>query len=200
MTMKTLLMKLAATLLLSLIAVSRLHAEPNSELQQLESNNVQLSSLQTELIEKKLDLENQQASERIRAEKEMAAKRYDAQRNMVHDLAWNSWVLFAIAILFFCYLRDKRRHETIRVMIEKGVPVTPELLDGLRKKRSPRPAYDPHGYLCWGITLTLVGVALMMIFKWDAGRAAAWIVLAIGVANLILWFVDRSFSSGGQSK
>ncbi len=196
------LTKLAATLLMSLIAVSGLRAEPNPELQQLESNNAQLSSQEmiNELAEKKLDLENQQASERLGADKEMAAKRYDAERQMVHDLAWNSWVLFAIAMALFCYLRDKRRHETIRVMIEKGVPVTPELLDNLRKKRSPRPAYDPRGYLFWGIILTLVATAWMIVCPWGAGRSAAWIVLAVGVANLILWFIDKAHSNGGQSK
>ena len=122
--------------------------------------------------------------------------------DVLHDLAWNSWVLFAISIFFFGYLRDRRRHETIRMMIEKGTPITPEVLDGLRKKpRLGARAYDPQGYLCWGITEVLVAAGLMIAFPHVAGaRGAAWIVLAVGVANLILWVIDRANSNSGQSK
>jgi hypothetical protein len=120
---------------------------------------------------------------------------------IIHDLAWNSWVVLVIAIFFFGYLKDKRRHETIRLMIEKGTPMTPELLDGLRKKsRLGRSTYDPNGYLCRGIVGTLVAIALMISFQWGAGRFAGWIVLAVGVAHLILWVIERAHSNGGPSK
>jgi hypothetical protein len=132
----------------------------------------------------------------------MVNNRVDSHKMIVHDLAWNSWVLFAISIYFFGYLKDRRRHETIRMMIEKGTPITPEILDGLRKKsRFGARAYDPQGYLCWGITEVLVGIGLMIAFPHNGGaHAAGWIVLAVGIANLVLWFIDRAHSNGSQSK
>src|SRR6185312_15030247 len=115
------------------------------------------------------------------------------------------WVVFAIVFgvggLWLDNLRDKRRHETIRVMIEKGTPVTPDLLDGLRKKsRFGKHTYDPQGYLCWGITEVLVAVALLLAYSSGGAHTAGWIVLAVGAANLILWFIDRAHSNGRQTK
>ena len=155
-------------------------------------------------IEKtRLDNEKDIEKTKLDNEKQMANSRSDSQRSMIHDLAWNSWVLFAIAIFFFGYLRDKRRHETIHLMIEKGTPITPELLDGLRKKpRFSAGNYDPKGYLCWGVTEVLVAVALLYAFPHGGAHTAGWIVLAVGVANLILWVIERAHSDGnsGQPK
>ena len=154
-----------------------------------------------EIERAKLDNEKDLERTKLDNEKQIAINRTDRGKMMVHDLAWNSWVLFAISIFFFGYLRDKRRHDTIRLMIEKGTPITPELLDGLRKKpRLGASNYDPRGYLCWGITEVLVGAALLILFSSGGGHIAGLIVLAVGVANLILWFIDRAHSNGGQTK
>jgi len=154
-----------------------------------------------DLEKTRMDNEKDLEKTRLDNEKQMANSRSDNHRSIVHDLAWNSWVLFVVAIFFFGYLRDKRRHETIRLMVEKGTPITPELLDGLRKRsRFGARSYDPQGYLCWGITETLVAIALMIAFPYGGGRTAGWIVLAVGLANLILWVIDRAHSNGGQSK
>jgi len=155
-----------------------------------------------ELARAKMDNEKELESAKLDNDKQVAINRTDSGKMMVHDLAWNSWVLFAISIFFFGYLKDKRRHDTIRLMIEKGTPITPEVLDGLRKKpRLGARAYDPQGYLCWGVTEVLVAGGLMIAFPYVAGaRAAAWIVLAVGVANLILWLIDRAHSNGRQTK
>lgn len=194
--MRTTLNKLAAALLLGFLAISPLKAQ-NTPSVEAETNVAAKSS--PEIEKEKLQLDKELARDRLNAEKEMAANKNDAQRMMVHDIAWNSWVIFVIAIFFFGYLRDKRRHETIRLMVEKGTPLTPELLEGLRKKRSNRASYDQRGYLCWGVTEILVGGALIVVFHGGA-RMAGWIVLAVGIANLILWFIDKKYSNGGQSK
>lgn len=213
--MRTTLTKLAAMLLLCSVAIFPCRAQSNTPIE-AEPATRQLTGIEKQKMEADKDLEktrldnekdiqktrmdNDKDLEKTRLdnEKQMANTRSDNQRSMIHDLAWNSWVLFAIAIFFFGYLRDKRRHETIRLMVEKGTPITPELLDGLRKKKT-RANYDPHGYLCWGVTLVLVGVALMVAFHGGA-HMAGWIVLAVGMANLILWFIDRANSNGGQAK
>ena len=216
--MKTILKQLGAALLLGLLVISPVPAQNATPIEAGTNNPSYSESLQQPKSDKDLErtrmdavkdiektrLDNEKDLEKTRLdnEKQMANSRSDNRRSMVHDLAWNSWVLFAISIFFFGYLRDRRRHETIRMMVEKGTPITPEVLDGLRKKpRLGARTYDPQGYLCWGITEVLVGIGLMVAFPHNGGaHAAGWIVLAVGVANLILWFIDRAHSNGGQSK
>lgn len=207
--MKTKFMKFAGTLLVCFSILSPLAAQNATSLESDTNTAVKYSEALTKQkleIDKDLEktrLDNQKEIEKNRQdnEKAMSNSMSDNHRLIIHDLAWNSWVLFVIAVFFFGYLRDKRRHETIRLMIEKGTPITPEILDGLRKKpRLGRASYDPNGYLCWGITETLVAIALLFSFQGGAGRTAGYIVLAVGVANLILFVIDRLFSHGGQSK
>jgi hypothetical protein len=196
--MRTILNRLAAIALLSFLAISPLAAQSNAS---IETDTNKTAAYSEALQRQKLDIDKDLEKTRLDNEKQMANSKSDNHRLIVHDLAWNSWIIFVIAIFFFGYLKDKRRHETIRLMIEKGMPITPELLDGLRKKPrlGVRP-YDPQGHLCWGVTEVLVAIALMISFSWGAGRTAGWIVLAVGVANLILWVIERTHSNGGQSK
>jgi Domain of unknown function (DUF6249) len=216
--MKTLFSKLAAGLLLGFLAISPVSAQNNGPVEagtnQSATNSEKFAKSKLEAdkdlektrmdIEKDIEktrMDNEKDLEKTRLdnEKQMANSRSDNHRSMVHDLAWNSWVILVIAFFFFGYLKDQRRQETIRLMVEKGTPLTPELLDSLRKKRQ-RAAYDPQGYLCWGVTMTFVAIALMIAFPYGAGRTAGWIVLAVGAANLILWLIERAYSNGGQSK
>ena len=216
--MKTLFQKLAAGVLLGLLVISPVPAQNAAPIEAGTNNSSYSESLQKpnpdtnvertridalkDLEKTRMDNEKDIQKTRLDNDKSMVNSRVDAHKMIIHDLAWNSWVLFAISIFFFGYLRDRRRHETIRLMVEKGTPLTPEILDGLRKKpRLGGRAYDPQGYLCWGITEVLVGIGLMIAFPHNGGaHAAGWIVLAVGIANLILWFIDRAHSNGGQSK
>jgi hypothetical protein len=216
--MKTLFSKLTAGLLLGFLAISPLSAQNTTP---VEAGTNQLAPISDKVARNKIEadkdlektrmdnekdlektrMDNEKDLEKTRLdnEKQMANSRSDNHRSMVHDLAWNSWVILVIAFFFFSYLKDKRRQETIRLMVEKEAPLTPELLDSLRKKRQ-RAAYDAQGFLCWGVTMTFVAIALMIAFSHGAGRTAGWIVLAVGVANLVLWFIERAYSNGGQSK
>jgi hypothetical protein len=218
--MKTMLSKLAATALLCFLAISPMLAQNTTPVEgdtnqsAAYSEAVQKQKLindkdlektrmdnEKDLEKTRLDIDKDLQKTRLDNEKSMANSRSDNHRSIVHDLAWNSWIILVIAIFFFGYLKDKRRHETIRLMVEKGTSITPEVLDGLRKKpRGARAGYDPNGYLCWGITEVLVAIALMICFHSGGGRIAGWIVLAVGVANLILWLIDRAHSNRGQSK
>ena len=172
--MKTALKKIFALGLLCAVAFLPLHAQTN------DSDEPSTKSL-VELEKKKIE-----------NEKDIAESRIDAQRLMVHDLAWNSWVLFAIAALVFGSVKNKRRHETIRLMVEKGTPLSPEVLGALqgRSRLRVRANYDKQGYLSWGLTLVAVGVGLLII----SGKVG-WIVLLIGVVDLILWAMDRGSSN-----
>lgn len=207
--------------MLSFLVISPLRAQNAAPLEAATNTGTNSTALQNPKLDKDLEktrmdiqkdiektrMDNEKDIEKTKLdnEKQMANSHSDNHRAIVHDLAWNSWVVFAIAFgvggLFVSNLRDQRRHETIRLMIEKGTPVTPELLDGLRRKpRMGARSYDPQGYLCWGITEVLVALALLFAFTAGGAHTAGWIVLAVGSANLILWLIDRAHSNGGQSK
>jgi hypothetical protein len=144
----------------------------------------------------KLETEKTVALNKTDAEKAIAINRKDKQWSMVHDLAWNSWVLVVIAYFAFDFLKARRRHETIRLMVEKGVPVTPEILAGLKhKEKKQGPSYDRGGYLSWGILLGAIGLGVLIV----AGKAG-WIVILIGVAYLVLWVIEVASRSSSSSE
>ncbi|MGA2179287.1 MAG: DUF6249 domain-containing protein [Verrucomicrobiota bacterium] len=98
----------------------------------------------------------------------------------------------AIVAIFLNFLhhRNKMMHETLRAMIEKGMPLTPELLAGLTVKFRPLNTPLP------GLVMTGIGAALLTI---DPVRyKAGWIVLFVGVALLIFWLVERRNKNDGQ--
>lgn len=82
--------------------------------------------------------------------------------------------------------RLKMQHETMRAMIEKGMPIPPELLtkpnqDSPSQDRPARVRNDLRG----GLILVAVGAGLYMI----AGRVG-WILVFIGAARLVLWLIE----------
>jgi hypothetical protein len=93
-----------------------------------------------------------------------------------------------VAIVFYArHRRLKMHHETIRAMIEKGMPIPPEMAAGTRsdlplRNTDPRPA---RGDFRSGLILVAVGAALLMI----AGKVG-WILVFIGAARLIFWLVE----------
>jgi hypothetical protein len=97
-----------------------------------------------------------------------------------------------VAIVFFALYfknhRNKLAHETLRAMIEKGVPMTPELIASLNvKAKANEESRNPQArYLLPGLILVGAGIGVMT----QAGKPGL-IVLFIGVAFLIVWLVER---------
>lgn len=93
-----------------------------------------------------------------------------------------------VAIVFYArHRRLKMHHETIRAMIDKGMPIPPEMAAGTRSdlllgNTDTRPA---RGDFRSGLILVAVGAALLMI----AGKVG-WILVFIGAARLIFWLVE----------
>ena len=89
-------------------------------------------------------------------------------------------------VLFFRHRRLKMQHETMRAMIEKGMPIPPELLT---KPNQDNPSQDrPYRYrndLRGGLILVGVGAGLLMI----AGKVG-WILVFIGAARLVVWLIE----------
>ena len=82
--------------------------------------------------------------------------------------------------------RFKMQHETMRAMIEKGVPIPPELLtkpnqDSPSQDRPARVRNDLRG----GLILVGVGAGLLML----AGKVG-WILVFIGAARLVVWLIE----------
>jgi hypothetical protein len=120
-------------------------------------------------------------------------------------------IIAIVAIVFyFRHRRNKMMQETMLALIEKGVPITPELLAQLRITPSrssnmlgQQPGQSRHGRLLGGLIFTGVGTALLITNRGGnvgtvgAGRAGL-IVLFIGVAFLIVWFVERKDRNNNQ--
>jgi Flp pilus assembly protein TadB len=113
-------------------------------------------------------------------------------------------IIAIVAIVFyFKHRRNKMIHEILRAMIEKGVPVTPELIAQLRNKPSKsfnqlvqQPSQSRNRGLLPGLVLTGIGTALLISHGFHG--SIGWIILLIGVAFLIVWFVEGRDKNNGQ--
>ena len=192
--MKNTIKKLLAVALLSALAISSLPAQTNPPVGGVLSGK-DLTAIQVAKIAAETDI----AQRKLDDDKSIIENRESAHKMMVHDLAWNSWVLAVVGGIFLCGFfktkRNKQTQETVRLMVEKGSPVTPEIITALKSKDRSGSRIDPYGHLAWGLILLAVGGGLLvMCIK------AGWIVLLIGGAFLILWIVERLSSNSGQSK
>jgi len=203
--MKNTLKQILVGTFLFVLAVSSLPAQTNtyipavlSSQQALELEKQKLET-QKEITINKQECEKTSALNAQDAEKSEIENGQDAKKMMIHDLAWNAWVLAVLGGILMCGLfrqqRNKMMQETVRLMLEKGVPVTPEIITALKSKDRARSGVDPFGYLVWGLILAAVGSGLLVM-----NVRAGWIVVLIGAAYLILWVVERLSSRNGQSK
>ena len=113
-------------------------------------------------------------------------------------------------VFYFRHRQIKMVHETVRTMIEKGIPVTPEILASLRGKHSydeyfsgkqvPGNPFDQvfpqrpkarNRRLLPGLILTGIGLALIGGLP-EHSKIGGWIVFFMGLAFLIVWLVDRN--------
>jgi hypothetical protein len=92
--------------------------------------------------------------------------------------------------------RNRMLHETIRLMIEKGQPIPPELLQPAEPQR--RTNCDLRRGLIWSAVGVGVAVSLLVKHDNDVPWPLALIPLLIGVAYLITWRLDAN--KNGQPK
>ena len=102
-------------------------------------------------------------------------------------------------MVYAAHRRNKLLHENLRAMIDKGMPVTPELVESLKGKLSgasrPFNRYN-RSRLLPGLILTGVGVASLI--NGQSFRGSGLIVLFIGIAFLIVWLVERMDRNNSQ--
>src|ERR1017187_5363159 len=106
-------------------------------------------------------------------------------------------VAIIVVIGYFSHRRNKLAHETMRAMIEKGMPMTPELIAEIRSKSSGSPAGGRTRRLLRGLVLAGIGTALLISGS-GGDRKGGWIVLFIGIAFLIVWFVEQQNQNNSQ--
>jgi hypothetical protein len=98
-----------------------------------------------------------------------------------------------VTIIAICAYARHRRHqianETLRAMIDKGLPITPELVDSLKSKRSEAEGEGTgnrsHKDLRNGLILTGIGIGIVVL----CGKPG-WIVLFLGVAFLLIGMLN----------
>ncbi len=104
--------------------------------------------------------------------------------------------------LYFRYRRNKMLHDTLRAMIEKGVPIPPELLappsvQPFATQRMSRKRNDLRTGLVW----TAIGLGVTFCFI--ASQSHAWplgfIFVLVGVAFLITWKLDQKDASNSEA-
>jgi hypothetical protein len=138
-------------------------------------------------------------AKKIEAERKMAADRLDARDHLFGILTGFGLPVAIVAIvMYFKHRRNKLAHETLRMMIEKGMPITPELVAELRSKYAPSAMQvgGRGGSLFPGLVLAGIGTALLV--SGSGYSKGAWVVLFIGVAFLVTWLVERQNQSNAQ--
>jgi hypothetical protein len=100
-------------------------------------------------------------------------------------------ILIVLATSLLQYRKQRQLQETLRLMIEKGAEIPPELL---------APPDAPYKDLRRGLVLVGVGLALVLLIGLTAGfEEGAWAVGLIpgliGVAYLIVWRLSRGEAS-----
>jgi hypothetical protein len=98
-----------------------------------------------------------------------------------------AWVAVVGIIFYFKHRQNMTTNETLRAMIEKGLPVTPELIDSLKSKRSKSEAEGSRSRKDFrnGLILTGIGIGVVML----CGKVG-WIVVFLGVAFLLIGMLN----------
>jgi hypothetical protein len=175
--MKNALTGLTAGILLSLAAVTSLPAQTNLENDPATPALTNSNSRQT-------------AGDQKNQEREASTSRRHGLNGLSNNAVMLSWAFVSFGIpvsimamiIFARHRRHQMANETLRAMIEKGLPITPELVESLKSRR-PRAEKDksPHKDLKTGLILTGVGFGVVIM----SGRPG-WIVLFLGLAFLLI--------------
>ncbi len=106
-------------------------------------------------------------------------------------------VAIILVIFYFKHRRHQMMNETLRAMIDKGQPITPELLDSLKGNKNgvAGPGAGSIGGnfirqrndLRTGVILMGVGLGILFL----AGKPG-WIVFFIGLAYLVVSRIERN--------
>jgi hypothetical protein len=101
--------------------------------------------------------------------------------------------LFVLAIVggafYVGYRETKEKQETLRLAIEKGLPISPELVEGAGGER------NPDKDLRAGIRQIFIGLGIGVLLWFVAPFKNVWAIGAMiaifGLGNLVAWMIGR---------
>jgi Domain of unknown function (DUF6249) len=101
-------------------------------------------------------------------------------------------VAIVAVVLIYRYRKNVMLHRTLAAMIDKGVPIPPELLQPERPDRTSK------SDLRRGLILIGVGAGLIVFFVFQSRNAIGigFIPLLIGVGYLIAWKLEQKKQNG----
>lgn len=111
-------------------------------------------------------------------------------------------VAIVAIVMYSRNVNTRQRHETISRMIEKGLPIPPELLVPQHDMLATRST--PPSTLKTALTLIGLGIGLIIFFLVKGGDnfgfgAIGAIPLAIGLAQLLAWRLERPKAGAADS-
>ena len=109
-----------------------------------------------------------------------------------------------IVVGFFLYFRHRRNkmlHETLRAMVEKGVPIPPELISGggAAFVNGPTTARGQNDFRN-GLILVGLGIGVLMLrgtggMMFGGFSRLGIIPLFIGIAMIVAWFIGKKLQN-----
>ena len=98
--------------------------------------------------------------------------------------------------LYFRHRKNKMLHETVRAMVDKGVPIPPEMFQKTERDFMARDRADdkrPRNDLRTGLMLTGIGIGVVLFI----GKPG-WIILFLGVAFLVIASLEKKDKNNDQ--
>jgi len=113
---------------------------------------------------------------------------------LVSAVVFGFTLAIVVAVLYARHRARQMRHETIRLALEKGQPLPPELLE---------PPLRPAGDLARGVKLLALGlgISLMLFFMEKRAWPVGLILLLLGLGYLVShWLTGRQGAPGGPAR
>ena len=96
-------------------------------------------------------------------------------------------IVIVVAFFYFNYRKSKIQHETLRAMVEKGVPIPPEMFTRPAKWPDQNlPGGGPRNDLRTGLVLAGLGFGVILCL----GKPGL-IILFLGLAYMVVGFFER---------
>ena len=91
-------------------------------------------------------------------------------------------LLLVAIVLYYKHRKVQMNHETITRLVEKGLPIPPELME---------PPRQGNAGLRGGLVLVALGIALSVFFAgWGPGWSIGLIPGLMGIALLVAWKIE----------
>jgi hypothetical protein len=102
-------------------------------------------------------------------------------------------IVIVVTFFYFNYRKSKIQHDTLRAMVEKGVPIPPEMFTKPAHWPNP-PGGGPRNDLRTGLVLAGLGVGVILC----VGKPGL-IIFFLGLAYMVVGFFERKKAVADQT-